>query len=74
MGMAERFAKERGLKLKIVDANWRLDGRAAGVIRNELMANYGTHSISFWDGKSKGTADLIRRVNHRLLIHKTILI
>lgn len=40
-------------------ANWELNGRAAGPIRNREMAQYGTHLVAFWDGKSKGTKNMI---------------
>lgn len=31
----------------------------AGFNRNTEMLNFGTHLIAFWDGKSKGTKDMI---------------
>ena len=43
-------------------ADWDTDGPAAGPLRNEKMAKLGaTVCFAFWDGKSKGTADMIRR-------------
>ena len=33
--------------------------KLAGMNRNKDMAEYGTHLIAFWDGKSKGTEDMI---------------
>jgi hypothetical protein len=34
--------------------------KAAGFQRNERMAKVATHLLAFWDGKSKGTADMIK--------------
>jgi hypothetical protein len=43
-------------------ADWTKEGRAAGPIRNSLMASAGADlCLAFWDGHSKGTADMIRR-------------
>ena len=36
-------------------------GRAAPLKRNQSIADYADEGIAFWDGKSKGTADSIRR-------------
>lgn len=42
-------------------AQWRLHGKAAGMIRNQAMADHGDALIAVWDGVSKGTADMIER-------------
>ena len=34
-------------------------GKAGGPIRNRKMAEYGTNLIAFWDGKSRGTLNMI---------------
>lgn len=57
--MGEEFAHLFGLKLKVFPADWEAHGRAAGPIRNEQMAQYADGVIAFWDGKSKGTANMI---------------
>jgi len=38
---AERFAKKQGIDLAIFPANWEKNGKSAGPIRNEQMADYG---------------------------------
>lgn len=58
-GLAERYAKERNHKLRVFPADWQLYGLAAGPIRNIEMNKYGTGLIAFWDGKSRGTANMI---------------
>lgn len=57
--MAERFAKECGLALEIFPAEWKKYGKAAGPKRNKEMVEKSDIIIAFWDGKSKGTKNLI---------------
>lgn len=39
-------------------ADWRTYGKRAGSIRNSLMADLATHGLGFWDGESRGTANM----------------
>lgn len=57
--LGERFAKEYNLSLKVVPADWKTYGRSAGPRRNELMARMAGTLIAFWDGKSRGTKNMI---------------
>ena len=57
--LGERFAKEHGLPLKVVHADWKKYGRSAGPRRNEQMARMAGTLIAFWDGKSRGTKNMI---------------
>ncbi|MFT7614323.1 MAG: hypothetical protein ACI9J3_003305 [Parvicellaceae bacterium] len=57
--LGERYAKENGYPVKPFPAEWNKLGKSAGHIRNEQMANYSDALISFWDGKSSGTKDMI---------------
>lgn len=64
--MGERYAKEAGIDLVIMPANWKKHGKAAGPIRNEKMAAYASSDknirgglIALWDGKSRGTKNMI---------------
>lgn len=57
--LGERFAKEYRLKSLIFPAQWQKHGRAAGPIRNQEMANMADAVIAFWDGKSRGTKNMI---------------
>ena len=62
---ADRIAHQEAQKLgHLVEphpANWKVNGKAAGPMRNRLMAALGADlCIAFWDGKSAGTADMIR--------------
>lgn len=59
----ERYAKEElGTKTLDFPANWEDNGWDAGFIRNEEMAQVADALIAIWDGKSKGTADMIARM------------
>ena len=57
--LGEQYAKERNYQLAKFPANWNTYGRAAGPKRNKQMANYADVLIAFWDGKSKGTSNMI---------------
>jgi len=57
--LGEKYAKERGYKITQFPANWNQYGKAAGPKRNQQMAEYADALIAFWDGKSKGTKNMI---------------
>lgn len=63
--LAVRYAKERGLALRVFPAAWRSFGRAAGVFRNDQMAQYGHALVAYWDGRSAGTASMVRCASAR---------
>jgi len=65
--LGEQYAKEKGYKLTKFPANWNKFGKSAGPKRNQQMANYADALIAFWDGKSKGTKDMIELANKRKL-------
>ncbi len=52
-------------------ANWTTYGKAAGPIRNALMATIATHAIGFRDdGESRGTDDMTARLVARDTPHR----
>jgi hypothetical protein len=55
----EQFANDNGYWLKVMNANWNDFGKAAGPIRNKEMGTIGDELIAFWDGQSRGTANMI---------------
>lgn len=57
--MAMRYANHRGFELVVMPADWNTHGKSAGYKRNAQMAEAATHLIAFWDGKSRGTANMI---------------
>lgn len=68
--LGKQYAEEKGLLVKEFPANWKSDGRKiAGFIRNEKMAKYADGLILIWDGKSKGSKDMLKRaIKHKILI------
>lgn len=70
--LGERYAKDNNLKLKIFPADWDSHGKAAGHIRNKQMAEYATHLVLFWDGKSKGSANMLETAKKIGLIYRVM--
>lgn len=58
----ERYATSRGYAIKPFPAEWDKYGKMAGPIRNALMADYARALIAFWDGKTKGTKNMILKM------------
>lgn len=71
--LGERYAKESGFDIKRFPANWARHGKSAGYLRNLEMAEYASHCICFWDGKSKGTKNMIDIANHQGLITHVVM-
>jgi predicted Rossmann fold nucleotide-binding protein DprA/Smf involved in DNA uptake len=57
--LAERYAKEKGIKLIVFKAEWDKYGRQAGFIRNRDIVSGSDMIIAFWDGQSRGTQHTI---------------
>lgn len=57
--LGERWARDRGVPLARFPADWGRYGKAAGFVRNQTMAWYGTHLVAYWDGRAKGTGHMI---------------
>jgi hypothetical protein len=57
--LGERYAHEHGLKVELHPALWEQFGKAAGVRRNQEMADVSDAVIAFWDGESRGTKNMI---------------
>lgn len=64
--LAEQVADERGMAKIIHAAAWRVNGvynPAAGFERNSLIVRDCDRAVAFWDGKSHGTADTLRKLD-----------
>ena len=57
--MIIRYAKEHNFVCFEYPADWDELGKAAGMIRNAEMREVITHLLAFWDGVSRGTAEMI---------------
>lgn len=62
------YAKNNNIEFTIYNADWNLYGKSAGPIRNEIMSRNADALIAIWDGKSKGTADMIKKAENENLI------
>ncbi|MCK9234776.1 MAG: SLOG family protein [Gammaproteobacteria bacterium] len=51
-------------------AKWNELGKRAGFLRNDDMSYEASHLLTYWDGQSPGTKDMIKRAEERgLIIH-----
>lgn len=57
--LGEVWAETNDIPIKKFPADWDLHGRKAGYVRNSQMADYADALIAVWDGKSRGTANMI---------------
>ena len=60
--LAEQFASDHGLAMKVFPADWDKHGKAAGPIRNKQVVDYSDMMLAIWDGKSKGTRNAINQM------------
>lgn len=63
--LGELWGRQNGVPIRYFMAEWDKYGKAAGAIRNAEMAEYGDFLIAFWDGKSRGTANMIQAMKNR---------
>lgn len=59
--LAERYASEHHLTIKIIHADWNAHGKTAGFLRNTKIVEESDDCIAFWDGQSRGTQDTIKK-------------
>lgn len=69
---AIKYAMNNKFELHRFPADWKRDGKSAGMMRNEQMAALATHCIAFWDKRSRGTADMIKRAKKYNLILRIV--
>lgn len=58
----ERWADTHDVNLVKFLPNWGRYGKAAGPMRNARMAAYADAAVVFWDGVSRGSADMIEQM------------
>ena len=56
---AEKYAKEKEIKLTVFLPQYKRYGRAAPIMRNKQIVDYADKVFAFWDGCSKGTLSVI---------------
>lgn len=68
--LGEQYARENNLTCEIHKADWKQFGKAAGPIRNRMMAQHGEALVAVWDGFSPGTKNMIdTATKHNLKIY-----
>lgn len=63
--MGAMIAERRGIPVHEYPADWETYGKSAGSFRNGQMANNAEALIAVWDGKSKGTQNMIKGATAR---------
>lgn len=69
----EEWATHRGIDVELYPAEWKRQGKAAGLIRNCRMAQNADALVAVWDGKSPGTQHMIsvaRSLGLRVFVYK----
>lgn len=63
--LGERYAKEKGIPLKVFPADWESYGRKAGIMRNTEMSCYADALIAVWNGDSPGTYNMLNQAKSK---------
>jgi len=73
--LASEVAQERGFAEWVFVPDWENLGKKAGTIRNGNMLKRGDphEALVFWDGKSRGTKDMLDRLN-RANVHTQLFV
>ena len=56
------YAQRKGYIVLSYPADWKKYGKSAGIRRNKEMAKAADALVAFWDGKSRGTANMIEEM------------
>lgn len=57
--LARKWAIKHETPFTEVPADFNRYNKFAGPLRNKIMIDLGTHLLAFWDGKSRGTKNII---------------
>lgn len=63
--LGEDWARANNIPIKEFPADWKTFGNYAGPLRNSEMSKYADAAIILWDGKSKGTLNMLKNMVHR---------
>lgn len=71
--LAEEYAREKLLRIKVFHPDWNKHGRAAGILRNAQIVKASDFIVAFWDGESPGTKNSLSEARklkkHTLIIY-----
>lgn len=59
--LAEEYAAKNKIPIQIYPPDWQGYGKSAAFIRNQQIVDNSDRMVAFWDGKSSGTLDAIKR-------------
>ena len=66
----KKWALKNNIEVKSYPADWDKHGKLAGPLRNKEMASQATHLLLVWDGKSKGSKNMLNEAEKAgLIIH-----
>lgn len=71
--LGREWAKANNVPYREFPADWEAHGKRAGYLRNIEMAEYSDALLAFWDGKSKGTKNMIDEALKRGLFVKVVM-
>ena len=54
--LAELYAKQNGLPMKVFKPDYAKYGKRAPLVRNDEIIHYAQYVLAIWDGSSRGTA------------------
>lgn len=60
--LGRQWAQRGNRRIKAFRPDWQRHGKAAGPIRNRQMAEYADRAVVFWDGKSRGSKNMIEEM------------
>lgn len=63
--LAEIFANDNDIPFEKFLPDWERHGKFAGILRNRQMADTGDFLLAFWNGKSRGTENMIEEMRIR---------
>ena len=63
--LAHSILSDNDFPIEEYPADWNKYGKSAGFIRNKEMADAGDCAVIFWDGLSRGTANMISLMRNR---------
>ena len=61
--LAEKYAHDNNIKMKVFKAEWNKWGKRAGPIRNKKIWEYADEGIAFWEPTCRGTKHSIEMAN-----------
>lgn len=70
----EAWAHAHGIPVRIYPPDWQRLGTKAGPVRNAQMAREADALLLIWDGRSRGSASMLREARTRLLEVREVIV